>query len=54
MAESEELKAATQDLKQIGSGSYKRIKRERDPLTQSIDESVAQELKSQDEATKPR
>ena len=28
MAESEELKAATQDLKQIGSGSYKRIKRE--------------------------
>lgn len=53
-AESEELKAATQDLKQIGSGSYKRIKRERDPLTQSIDESVAQELKSQDEATKPR
>lgn len=54
MAESEELKPATQDLRQIGSGSYKRIKRERDPLTQSIDESVAQELKSQDEATKPR
>ena len=52
--EAEELKAA-KDLKQLGGGSYKRIKRDKDPLTQSIDESVAQELaKSQDEATKPR
>jgi hypothetical protein len=49
----EELKAA-KDLKQLGVGSYKRIKRDKDPLTQSIDESVAQELASQDEATKPR